>query len=62
MALTAALKAAHGAVDDAVASHAAAETLVNKLRNTIAQLPLATRSSDAQPATTAYISSQLLSR
>jgi hypothetical protein len=53
MALTAALKAAHAAVDDAVASQAAAETLVNKIRNTIAQLPLATRSSDAQPATTA---------
>jgi hypothetical protein len=40
-------------VDDAVSSHAAAETLVNNLRNTIAQLPLATRSSDGQPATTA---------
>jgi hypothetical protein len=53
MALAAALKAAHAAVDDAVASHAAAETLVNNRRNTIAQLPLATRSSDAQPATTA---------
>jgi hypothetical protein len=53
MALTAALKAAHAAVDDAVASHAAAETLVNNLRNTIAQIPLATRCSDAQPATTA---------
>jgi hypothetical protein len=50
MALTAALKAAHAAVDDAVASHAAAEALVKNLRNTIAQLPLATRSSDAQPA------------
>jgi hypothetical protein len=50
MALTAALKAAHAAVDDAVASRAAAEALVNKLRNTIAQLRLATRSSDAQPA------------
>jgi hypothetical protein len=53
MALTAALEAAHTAVDDAVTSHAAAETLLNNLRNTIAQLPLATRSSDAQPATTA---------
>jgi hypothetical protein len=53
MALTAALKAAHAAVDDAVASHAAAETLVNNLRNTIAQLPLAICSSDAQPANTA---------
>jgi hypothetical protein len=53
MALTAALKVAHAAADDAVASHAAAETLVNNPRNTIAQLPLATRSSDAQPATTA---------
>jgi hypothetical protein len=52
MALKSALKAAHAAVDDAVASHAATETLVNNLRNTIAQLPLATRSSDAQPATT----------
>jgi hypothetical protein len=50
MALTAALKAAHAAVNDAVASHAAAEALVKNLRNTIAQLPLATRSSDAQPA------------
>jgi hypothetical protein len=53
MAFTAALKAAHATVDDAVASHAAAETLVNHLRNTIAQLPLATRSSDAQLTTTA---------
>jgi hypothetical protein len=53
MALTAALNAAHAAVDDAVASHAAAETLVNKLRNTLARHPLGTRSSDAQPATTA---------
>jgi hypothetical protein len=53
MALTAALKAAHAAVDDAVPSHAAAETLVKNLRNTITQLPLATRSNDAQPATTA---------
>jgi hypothetical protein len=49
MALTAAPKAAHAAVDDAVASHAATETLVNNLRNTIAQLPLATRSSGVQP-------------
>jgi hypothetical protein len=32
MALTAALKAAHAAVDDAPASHAAAEMLVNNLR------------------------------
>jgi hypothetical protein len=53
MALTAALKAAYAAVDDAVASHAAAETLVINIRNTMAQLPLATRSSDAQPAITA---------
>jgi hypothetical protein len=34
-------------VDDAVASHAAVEMLVNKFRNTIA-LPQATRSSDAR--------------
>jgi hypothetical protein len=53
MGLTAALKAAHATVDNAAASHAAAETLVNKFRNTIARLPLTTRSSDAQPATTA---------
>jgi hypothetical protein len=53
MALSAALKAAHAAVDDAVASHTAAETLVNNVRNTIAQLPLADRSNDAQPAITA---------
>jgi hypothetical protein len=53
MALTAALKAVHAVVDDAVAFHAAAETLVSNFRNTIAQIPLATRSSDAQPATAA---------
>jgi hypothetical protein len=53
MALTAALKAAHAAGDDAVASHAASETILNSLRNTISQFPLATRSSDVQPATTA---------
>jgi hypothetical protein len=53
MALTAALKAAHATVDNAVASHAAAEALVNNFRNTIAGLPLATSSSDAQPTTTA---------
>jgi hypothetical protein len=52
MALTAALKAAHATVDNAVASHAAAEALVNNFRNTIARLPLATPSSDAQPTTT----------
>jgi hypothetical protein len=40
-------------VDDAIASHAAAETLSRKLRNTIAQIPLVTRSSDAQSATIA---------
>jgi hypothetical protein len=40
-------------VADAVASHAAAETLLNNFRNTVAQLPLETRPSDAQPATTA---------
>jgi hypothetical protein len=53
MALTTALRAAHNAADDAVASHVAAETLVDNLRYSIAQLPLATRSSEAQPATTA---------
>jgi hypothetical protein len=53
LAVAAALKAARAAVEDAVASHSAVETLVNKFCNTIAQLPLATRTSDAQPATTA---------
>jgi hypothetical protein len=53
MALTAALKAAHATVDNAVASHAAAEALGNNFRNTIAGFPLATSSSDAQPTTTA---------
>jgi hypothetical protein len=49
MALTAALKAAHAAVDDAAASPAAAGTLENQFRNTTSQLPPVTRSGDAQP-------------
>jgi hypothetical protein len=53
MALDAAVKGAHAAVDDAVASEAAAEESVKNRRTMLAQLPPVSRSGDAQPATTA---------